>query len=280
MADIKIWTGATSGVFNVAGNWSPSGVPVSTDSIIYPKGATVAATGYNASAILLAAWTKEAGCAIAIGSQAVPMHIDADAVYYYGTGATYLQVDNCAAISADQGDDLYLSGASVTLLTANIARGATLEIANLTSQTFACTTISLSGAGEAILGAGVTMTTLNSSLATCANSSAATTINHSGGVFTHKAGAVTTVNSSYGTFKLDGTGTVTTLNKYTESLLDCSNGMQIRTITTINAYSPRIKDPYKVITWTTLNLIRCGVGATGGEFDLGQHLTITRGVPA
>lgn len=36
----KTWTGATSNVWNFAGNWSPSGIPIATDNVIIPSGTT------------------------------------------------------------------------------------------------------------------------------------------------------------------------------------------------------------------------------------------------
>jgi hypothetical protein len=36
----KTWTGATSTAWNLAGNWSPSGVPIATDNVTIPSGTT------------------------------------------------------------------------------------------------------------------------------------------------------------------------------------------------------------------------------------------------
>ncbi len=46
-AQTKTWTGATSNVWNVATNWSPSGVPTGTDDVLIPAGGVPVVAGNN-----------------------------------------------------------------------------------------------------------------------------------------------------------------------------------------------------------------------------------------
>jgi hypothetical protein len=88
-----IWTGATSGDYSVAGNWS-NGVPtsgdVNGDTAIIPSGVTRSITGGDYSAAHLAAFIVQPGCTVSIGTLALPLKIYATTVRVMGSGAVYL----------------------------------------------------------------------------------------------------------------------------------------------------------------------------------------------
>ena len=84
---VKIWTGATDGDWSVAGNWSPSGVPASTDDVIISAAYTVSITaGLNQSAVTLNSLTVEEGYSGAIGSKSADLQIATDALTFQGSG--------------------------------------------------------------------------------------------------------------------------------------------------------------------------------------------------
>ena len=119
-----IWTGATSGDYSVAGNWS-NGVPtsgdVNGDTAIIPAGATRAITGGDYSAAHLAAFVVQPGCTVSIGTLALPLKIYATAVEVLGSGPVYLDGGNLFTVTS--GCRTLTTGANATVTTLNALDG-------------------------------------------------------------------------------------------------------------------------------------------------------------
>ena len=150
MPDDKTWTGATgTSVWGTAGNWSPSGVPASTDSVYIVSG-SVDITGEDQSAVALARLVVGAGYSGNIGTSDVKMEIDATTLdfassgtsaYLEGTYTTVTVLDTTSSSTA-----LNLSGDSDTITTLRILGGSgTINVASSCSITTTIEQIGASG---------------------------------------------------------------------------------------------------------------------------------------
>lgn len=80
MPTTYVWTGASSGAFATAGNWSPSGPPTTGDTAIFDFNATQSLVGSDQSAITLAALIVYQSFLFAIGTTATALKIGATSV--------------------------------------------------------------------------------------------------------------------------------------------------------------------------------------------------------
>ena len=126
---LTIWTGAVSGDYSVAGNWS-NGVPtsggVNGDTAIIPTGVTRAITGGDYSAATLAAFVVQPGCTIGIGTLALPLKIYATTVEVLGSGPVYL--DGGILVTVTSGCRTLTIGSNATVTTLNALDGAVTTI--------------------------------------------------------------------------------------------------------------------------------------------------------
>lgn len=104
----KIWVG-TTGAWSTAGNWSPSGVPVVDDDVIFRDNSQSVTTGLDQSALVgaLDSLTIESTYTGNIGASGNPLIIDSDFVF-----------------NRSGGDEFWLKGdavGSVVVLETNIA---------------------------------------------------------------------------------------------------------------------------------------------------------------
>lgn len=91
MADVVLWTGATSNNFNVASNWTPAKVPVTTDSLVFAHTSNSCTAGMSTSALFTfprvevhPTFTGD------LGSSGDPLQFaTCTDLYYQGTGTNF-----------------------------------------------------------------------------------------------------------------------------------------------------------------------------------------------
>jgi len=257
MAD-KIWTGVTDGDYGTAGNWSPSGVPTTSDSVYLTADYSVDITGsLNQSAVAIDKFVVD-GFTGKIGSLALGyLQIDPDSFSFDGSGVSFLDIGSAAIdvnVRATAGGGttrgLYLKGSAIAVL--SIIRG-NVGLANQYGETSTAATIRVTG-GTMVCGSGSTVTTVDAYGGTTRLATNVTTVNaYSGTITTSSTAAITTLNGYGGTITHNGTGTITTAN-LEGAELDLTNSGLARTVTTLNLKAGGVinYDP-AVITITTQN---------------------------
>jgi hypothetical protein len=221
MAD-KIWIG-TDGVWTTAGNWSPSGVPASSDDVYIVSGSDDI-TGSDQSAVTLGRLVVGQQFTGSIGTNGTKLQINATNFDYSGTGpSTYIEgtfatltVQN----TSTEATALNLSGDSDTITTLRILGGR--GTINVASSCNIVTTIEQIGAE------GVTTNIADS-----------TTI-----------GGSCTLTMDSGKFELNqAVPTITIFGGELEAILDTG------TVTTLEQYGGRVRwKPTASCTLTTLTL--------------------------
>ena len=257
MAD-KIWTGATDGDYGTATNWSPSGVPVSTDSVYLTADYSVDITGsldqqaVNIDKFVVDGFTGKIG-SLALGY----LQIDPDSFSFSGFGVAFVDVGSAvininvrSTASGGTTRGLYIKGSAVTVLS---VIGGNVGLANQYGEYSTAATIRVLG-GTFVCGTGATLTTVDTYGGTANLGANVTTLNaYSGNVRTSSTAAITTLNGYGGTVTHNGTGTITTAN-LEGATLDLTNSGIARTVTTLNLNAGGVitYDP-AVITITTQN---------------------------
>jgi len=125
-----------------------------------------------------------------------------------------------------------------------------------------------------VCGAGTTLTTIDQSNGTLTTNSAVTTMNKSGGTWTHYAGAVGTINNDAGAVYYRSDGTWTTLHN--RGIFDLSRDNRARTGTNTSLYAGcSFIDSAKTVTHSNgIDLVHCGIGDLT-RLDVGRHVTLT-----
>mgnify|MGYP003655553306 CR=1 FL=1 len=188
MAD-KIWTGVTDGDYSVSTNWSPSGVPTTSDSVYLTQDYSVDITaGLDQSSVAIANFGGGTTRGLYLKGSAIAflslIRGDVGLAHQYGETST------AATIRVKGGTMVCGTGASLTTVD---AYGGTTKL-------------------------GTSVTTLNTYAGNVSTSSTAaiTTLNGYGGTITHNGtGTITTANLEGATLDLTNSGlarTVTTLN--------------------------------------------------------------------
>jgi hypothetical protein len=254
----KIWTGVTDGDYGVAGNWSPSGVPTTSDSVYLTADYSVSITaGLDQSAVAIDKFVVD-GFTGKIGTLALGyLQIDPDSFSFDGAGVSFIDVGSAAidldvrsTTSGGSTRGLYLKGSAIAIL--SVIRG-NVGLANQYGDTSTAATIRVIG-GTLVCGTGASVTTVDSYGGKTNLGASVTTLNaYSGNVTTSSAAAITTLNGFGGKVTHNGTGTITTAN-LEGATLDLTNSGIARTVTTLNlkARGSIIYDP-AVITITTQN---------------------------
>jgi len=290
MPATRIWSGASTGVFATADNWSDATAPVAGDTAIMPDGNIVAVAGAALYNEALAVFTVGPGYSGTIGSRTAGVISDLTIIpaiaNLAGSGQAYINLASCttcnvtsaAAGSPTTGDyGLALSGATITTLNIDLDNNQSVGVAALAGQTGTFTTISIGGRGTVVLGSGLTTTTLAvSGSGTVYIRCAFTTFTISGTpTIYHESGAGTTLICQGGTFYANSTGTIGTTSIFAGATIKCTEGPQARVFTTINSYGGLFDDSNKKATWTTLNRY-----AGDETVKLGSNCKITRGTIA
>lgn len=244
----KYWTSTSSGDYSVAGNWTPSGVPVANDVVYITAGSASITAGLNQSAVGLDGFFVEAGYTGSIGSPSAYLQITVDTgepVALAGSGVIYLDlgssdvspiVNNTATVTGTSGFGLYLLGSALATLTVN--KGV-VGLAARGDQTSAATTLNVNWINSqltdatVVCGAGVTLTTVNQTGGTLTINSAATTVTTLAGTcFILGSGAVTTLTNNGAALYPASTGTITTCNA-NSGTTDFTRSLAARTVTTL-----------------------------------------------
>lgn len=217
----RTWKGGKVGAVGdwaQADNWVELAVPANGDDVRIPKTATVALDGGNYTATLLASFTVEKGCPIAIGSDATKLRLDADTWRIAGTGQKFIEINNPTSdvlvtqSGADSGSrhGTNITGAGIARLVVHAESGATVGVADGAFETCTCSEIAVDG-GSVEVGEGVTKVgggapNINvdsgSVEAYCAVGSV-----WNNDQFTHHAGTSTAVYANGGTTKINSSGT-------------------------------------------------------------------------
>jgi hypothetical protein len=206
---VKIWTGASSGVFGTAGNWT-GGAPGTGDTAIIPAYATVNIAG-GAYATAFDKLIVEPGCSITIGTNGTPLDVtfagETNAsVEFGGTGLTYLKTTEAKTITVTSaagspstgqyGFNLTTGDASTNecTLRVNASPGQSISVAANPGETAEIKTITMTG-GDVAVGASVTGKNGTDTVAftvsggTLVNKSPAGFTQYGGDVY-HKVGAI------------------------------------------------------------------------------------------
>lgn len=263
----KLWTGATSGALNVAGNYSPSGVPAAGDNLTFAPGYTNAPSS-NLTALNNATLSGALGTVIFAegwsstfsSTLASPLQFTCTRLDYWSSGTVYLdlqastcspQVFNTAAVT--QGNmGLYLIGSALAML---IVQGGTVGLAAKAGQTSTVAEARCTGSNAKLyLGSGVSATTVYSSdggtiYQRCAST---TTKSRDGVIYTEESGAITTM-TLYGRAIAypNSSGTIGTLNLEDENCrADFTKSAEARTVTDANVKGGELIYDAAVVTFT------------------------------
>ena len=241
MAD-KTWLGTDSSSptdFNTAANWSPSGVPSSSDNVRLVAAYSNNMAGYNASAITLADFIVEEGYTGTIGDKTTDLQVNCTYFQFAGSGAAYIDLGSSSVSpriittggSAGTGQySLYLIGTGISTLS---IEGGSVGVAAMHGQASTVTTIRQRG-GSVKVGAGATLTNFTSYQGSGLVATDVTTAKLYGGTLTTaEQAAITTATIEAGTLVHNGTGTITTAN-INGGELDLARSGAARTVTTLN----------------------------------------------
>ena len=265
----KNWTGATSGDINVAGNWSPSGVPSSGDTVWFNSSAVVAVTAG------LTQWSSTAPDAVnvtsgytgTIGTFASPLTLAATTINVglpeggtAGTGSGRLHIafgsvtftaniHTTASTATDTGVyPLRIKGGNASSVI-NLFSGS-LSHADQPGESATVGTLYNIG-GTVNQGSGVTQTTVTSLSGAISTASGGTTANIHGGTYRDTGVGAWTTASIGGSASFGSTGTVTTLNVTGQGTADFTTVSGSKTITNCNADNgATITDPLARVVFT------------------------------
>lgn len=236
-------------------NWTDDALPDQYDDVVFEKGKADVLYGLDQSAVQIADFFTERDCQSNFGRQEFGeyffLKLKPTAFDYRGNGRVCLFDLGSEAIGAyveaygtpgQQGQPtVFLKGSALT--TIEIARG-NVGIAAVQGDTATVATVLIGQQAQqgafqsnihAILGAGLTLTTLTQSAGMCTMRCGATTATCSLGAIlvTEGSGAITTLNA-YGTVYPNSSGTITTLNVH--GICDMTRDRTARTVTNCNLY--------------------------------------------
>lgn len=293
------WTGVTDGLWDTAGNWTPSGPPGGGDSAEFDHRAVRSMTGSPTGTPTLASVRIRASMPrnIHIGTPTSPIAVGITSLVIGedapGTSGAAGSAQVCINLGSVQNATRIIRGAITGIgglpaiqikgtHNSNVLRTeGPCSVGYGVSQpadTYVIATTSING-GSVTLGSGGTLTTINQNGGTAVVNAAFTTLNQQGGTMrTEGTGAITTVNAA-GTFIGNSTGTITTLNVKDGGVADFSKNPAGRTVTTTNLYgkSSRINAACGValgITFT--NGIDCRDGATSYQVNFGTDVNVAQ----
>jgi len=277
MADTKIWVGTDTGnegKFNIAANWLPAGVPVSTDHVYFKNSSQDCDGDLDQSAIDLGSLTIEQSYTGKIGTTSAYLQISATVVkigQHFGpsspTGSGRIKLDLGTTAGAVT---VYNTSSSPTETTKPPVRiianqaNTTIEVrkgkVGIAFDTGETTTIGSCTVSyiahqktdaEVIIGEGVTITTFEQTGGNNVLQCAATTVNAEGGsLLTTGSGAIATLNAKDGDVTSDSTGTITTLT-ITGGDVDFTKSAAARTVTNCTLDGPgSLKFDPAVVTFT------------------------------
>jgi hypothetical protein len=295
----KQWLGTdatTPTSWAVAANWSPSGVPVTGDTVYLLNNAVDIDTGLNQSAVTLAALFVDQTYTGRVGTAAADMQVGATLCtignpsqgivaaagsprlrFDFGTVQTAVTVVNTdTAASTDTGyPPVRLKGTHASNTCTVL--GGRVGWAVGVGETSTIATLKIAGAGaNVVMGTGCTLTTITQTAGTLTINSAATTVTQTGGTLTTQgSGAIATATVS-GTANLNSTGTITTLNVLNNGTANFGGNPAARTVTTPKLWKGgKILDPLGVVVYTNgLALQQAKLADITGT-DVGTNRTLS-----
>jgi hypothetical protein len=256
MPDYKVWVGGTSTDPTVAGNWSPSGVPVDGDHVIIDGRATKAIAGADQSAIELGSLRIYKSMSYDVGSRAAPWKIgpalceiglSSESGNAQQSGPSTIVLDftgdqvlcivhDARDAAADGGNCVLLTGTHVS--NQIVVHGGSVGIgAKFPGEATTVAQLDVDGdTAQVYVGFGVTLTTANQNGGNAVLNCPATTVNQeAGSLETRGSGAITTLNIR-GTAVLNSTGTITTVNLAGAGFADFGKSPAVRTVTNFKMY--------------------------------------------
>ncbi len=259
---VKLWNGTASTDWSVAGNWTPSGVPTTNDTVYLQNSSISATSGLSQGTVTLTALYISQSFTGVIGVGTNALQIGATTIRIGDPSNSQIQPNGSGRILLDTGTN---AATFIVVNTSNapadsgqapvrwkgsaagnkiIAYGGRVEVANnVPGETATVAEVDLqspniSGATAPVvtLGSGCTLTAINQSAGVLYLNAAATTVTQSAGELTTQgSGAITTLTVG-GTAYLNSTGTITTLNVIDHRTADFSGDSQAKTVTTPKAY--------------------------------------------
>lgn len=237
----KLWVGTdTPGDWSVAANWSPSGVPVSTDDVILETSTQAVTAGLDQSAVALTSLTIKqsyTGNIAAAGTYLEIMSTRVDIGEHYGQGtpngserikldlrgdgstSSQVTIHNTASTTADDNESpvrLLFNEATADLYVRKGSVGIAVDAPGETSvldEIHVGFTTGRSTDAQVVIGSGVTLDELQITGGVTTLKCAATTVGISDGQLqTEGAGAITTLTVDGGVVIANSRGTITTLN--------------------------------------------------------------------
>jgi hypothetical protein len=267
----KLWvggdgTGSQQTDWSRAANWSPSGVPVASDTVTFQSSSTYSVTaGLDQSSVSLGAMRVEAGYSGSIGTSSSPLLCDpaslvvdtgdVGASLYFDFGAQTLDVTvKSCSFGALGTYGVELSGAGVAISNLIVDSGK-VGLCTGVGETATVTTARVSGsAGDLTIGTGVTLTNVDQSAGSILLACSVQDIDLSGGILTtDQAAAVSTSATVHGgTLNLDASGTVAALVVHGGTVN--FRGGVARTVTALTLNQGSVSYDPQAITISTWNV--------------------------
>ena len=112
----KTWVG-TTGAWDTAGNWSPSGVPTSSDDVFFTSGSQSVTSGLSQGAVTLASLRIGPGYTGDIAASGGYLAINSTLVEMSGAGSVFLNgtLTTVRVTGAQQSDAVNLNGTITNL---------------------------------------------------------------------------------------------------------------------------------------------------------------------
>lgn len=263
MAD-TYWSGAVSGAWNVAGNWT-NGVPATGDRAIVPRTATASITsGLSQGAVDLAVFITEDGYAGNIGAPGSPLVIGADIAKFYGSGAVYWQndgtgTDEVYVDSPNKTNALTFSGNGISYFF--VVRGKVIISSGPTITELHITRSAGGGSFDAIVEAnGATLATVNMNAGQLTNTGAITNAFVSGAGRLTTTGAITLLTVSGGVVNYESTSALGEA-LVVGGLLDLTTSDNVQSAGTIIVCPPgRCLYDQDIVTVTTFRDVLTEIG--------------------
>lgn len=251
----KVWIGrdpTNEGDYGTAANWNPSGVPTNGDNVFFHPGGHAVTGSLNQSSVTLGnvfvCWGFDAPIGYYTGPTPNYLQLDANAVWYSGTGRSFLELRNGGGaldVHIEQAGSYNRTGMSNLYITTD---------GSSTIGTLSCRAghVCVGGFGDdpsqtvahvrstgrnstVVIGDVVTATNVHVDAGNVRSESANThaLVEQGGGSFTmYGQGAITALQTAGGTSTLFGGGTVTTATVLGSGRLSAVDG-DSRTITTL-----------------------------------------------
>jgi hypothetical protein len=302
--------------WNVAANWSPSGVPQTGDDVYLENFAGDIKYGLDQNAVTLASLHVTASFTGEIGLAKVNESGGSGAESYFEYRDDYLKIGATSLVVGQGGEgagsgrlkintgsaqttlEVFRTGTPVeaglkALLwkgthVSNVVRvsAGSVDLAPFAGETAVVATLLVgfqtnqTADADVRSSTGVTLTTVAKTGGALQTASAITTLTlgPDSGEHDHTAGGITTVNGHGGTLLYRSTSTLATVHAGEGFVLDFRRDPRPRTVTTLNPQAgAAIRDPAKTVAFTNAIVLPVGVGLADLVLDVGDNRTVTIG---